>query len=108
MHLTIAYAIIHGTLDVYVAENNEVLNEVLVREVISKLPSTEFETSALAEVRQALLGRRWDRAVEILARETNIAVDIFDSGTLWTEGSLNNPSTDVILQESAIFKDSNV
>ena len=104
-----AYAVVHReSPEVYFAEDEEVLSEVLARELIALTPSQQFAPLTLRRLRKALLDRQWGTALEIWIENTNIGVDVFASCDMfWTKESVARDSYDLAMKKSPLFQGSN-
>ncbi len=105
---SISFAVVH--LDppaAYFAETNEILNEVLAREVVARASAGRFDPDQLAEIRGALLAGEWARSVELWIEATGMAIDIFDSVEAWSEDDLLSRPGSFSVQSFPIFDDQN-
>ena len=92
------------TMQVFLAEDAEVLGRVLAIQLVAQTPPQQFGSS-LAVVREALLEERWGDAVLTWMEATGDVVDAYPDDVVWTEGDLDAAGAALEIRLSPAFQD---
>jgi hypothetical protein len=88
--------------EVFVAEDQEVLNWVLALNLIARTPGHEIDPVVRERLREALRNEEWGRAVEIWM-EQRAVVDVYPSYTYHTEEDVQLAAQE--LEFTPLFRD---
>ena len=104
-----AYAVVHtNPLQVFFAEDEEVLSEVLAREIIAQTHGQKVAPQTLKQLRKALLDRQWGTAIEIWIKITDIGISIYGScDEYWTRDMLLDNPYEQVMKTAPLFSSSN-
>lgn len=103
----LAYAVVHDDPPVvHVAEDVDVLQQVIALEVVARTPAADLPADTVRELRQALLDERWGDAVEGWMAASGTAVDVYPRGLrVRTAAELEAAMATVALQFTPLFRD---
>lgn len=103
MPKSVAVAVVrYDPPEVFVAENQEVLNWVIALKLIARTPGSEIDPAVRERLRDALRNEQWGDAVEIWMQQ-RAAVDVYPSFTYYAEADVQLAAHE--LEFTPLFQD---
>lgn len=102
----VAYAVVREDPPrVFLAEDVEVLERVLVLELVARTKASELDPAKVDYLREAMLEERWADALIDWIETTGTPVDIYTHLHIFTEQSHSKDLIGAQLQFSPLFRD---